>query len=64
MSALAKLVLEFDRRWPGDADAPMELPAKEWSRLVDLARAEQGKPKKRETAYRPGAVSDRPEITP
>jgi len=40
MSALAKLVLEFDRRWPGEPGASMDLPAEEWARLVELARAE------------------------
>jgi hypothetical protein len=38
MSELAKLILQFDRKWPGAADASMELPAAEWARLVELAR--------------------------
>lgn len=44
MSALAKLVLELDARWPGDAGASMDLPAEEWARLVALARGETPKP--------------------
>lgn len=38
MSALAKLVLEFDALWPGEPDESMELPAEEWARLVALAK--------------------------
>lgn len=37
---LAELVLELDRQHPGAADAPMELDAKTWARLVAAARRE------------------------
>lgn len=40
MSPLAKKVLELERKYPGAASAPMELPAKLWAELVALARAE------------------------
>lgn len=43
MSPLAKKVLELDRKYPGDASAPMELPATLWAELVALARAEAGR---------------------
>lgn len=40
MSALAKRLLELDRKYPGDPESPMELPAKLWAELVRLARDE------------------------
>lgn len=40
MSALGKRILEFDRQYPGDAGAAMEVPAKVWAELVDLASTE------------------------
>lgn len=40
MSALAKRLLELERKYPGDPESPMELPAKLWAELIELARAE------------------------
>ena len=41
-ATLAGWVLALDTAYPGDADAPMELPAQAWAELVTLARAEAG----------------------
>lgn len=38
---LAELVLDFDSRFPGDADAAIELPAQEWAHLVSRATLER-----------------------
>lgn len=37
---LAAMVLELDRAFPGDADAPFEVPGSTWARLVDAAKRE------------------------
>jgi len=52
MSALIKLLLAFDCKWPGAADAPMVLPAKDWARLVELARKEKTRKAKRKAGAR------------
>lgn len=39
-TTLAGWVLALDTAYPGDPDAPMELPAQAWAELVTLARAE------------------------
>jgi hypothetical protein len=40
VSALAKRVLELDQKYPGDPEASMDLPAKVWAELVELARTD------------------------
>ena len=34
---LARLIRDLDERYPGEPDAPFEIPAEVWYTLVDLA---------------------------
>ncbi|HZZ80984.1 MAG TPA: hypothetical protein VFE62_20955 [Gemmataceae bacterium] len=38
-SELAKAILQWDKRYPGDIDASMEVSADQWAQMVKLAQS-------------------------